>query len=123
MREAGGPSLKTSSRFMPVVRFFKSSAVTAGGGGGGGGATVAGSGATGAVGVGAALRGAAAARRVEGACGGAGTESAWRDWTFGTPGPTSRIGSSCSSFLPGGGGTSPVAALEACLSTLLKIVV
>ena len=119
MREEGGPSFKTSSRFMPAVTLFKSSAVTAGGGGGGVGAT---SRAGEAVGADAGLRGAVAAWRADGIGGGGGTESGCRDWTFGTPGPTSRIGSS-SSFLLGGEGTSTPAALEVCLSTLLKILV
>jgi hypothetical protein len=115
MREAGSPIFSRSSRVIPFVTFFKSSAVTCGGGGGGGGGggTISGSGS----GAGAF----ATARRPAGG-GGGGTDSLPPPLppstdAFGAPGPTSSSGAAFELS------SGDFAAFAVVLSTLPKIAV
>jgi len=85
IRDDGAPILSTSSRLIPLVTFFKSSAVTCGGGGGGGGGG-------GRISGNASVVAAGLAARCPAAGGGGGTESAPPGPFTTTAGPTSSRG-------------------------------
>jgi hypothetical protein len=115
MRDTGIPSFNTSSRLIPLVTLFKSSAVTcgAGGGGGGGGGRTSGN-------VSGMAAGFATLARCPEAGGGGGTDSgapALALGPFTVAGPTSSRGAL---FELSSGG---FAAFPAALSTLPKIAV
>ena len=112
IRDTGAPNLNTSSRLIPVVTFFKSSAVTCGaGGGGGGGGRISGK----ASGMAAGF---ATLARCPDAGGGGGTDSgAPGPGPFTVAGPTSSRGALFELSSAG------FAAFAAALSTLPKIAV